>query len=397
MNLFRLVVRNIAGSSFRSFAVILCALLICAMTLTVGMILAGAEESLRVAGDRLGADILVVPENAARKIESALLMGQPTRDWMPASVLDSVAAALGVEAVSPQIYLATLSNASCCTVSDMFLVVYDPNSDFVVGPWLEKNVGGTLRKGEIIGGSSVFVPAGQQKIVIYGYPVDLRASMAATGTGLDHTALMTMETAREIASVSRTSAEKPLEIPEGMISAVMVKVRPGTNLRATANNISVHVRGVTPMVAPDLFQSQRNSLQGLENGVLGILLLVSLFSAGLLALVFSMAANERRRELGVLRALGATRGFIFQALLWEAALLGAYGGMAGAGLTVLAIVLFRKLIVSISGIPFLIPSLPSLATLAGFAILSALGIVMFAAMIPAYRFSRKDPSVAMRE
>ncbi|ACY15962.1 ABC transporter permease [Haliangium ochraceum] len=47
---------------------------------------------------------------------------------------------------------------------------------------------------------------------------------------------------------------------------------------------------------------------------------------------FFMQVSERRREIGVLRAVGATRGDIGLILLGEAALIGALGGLLGVGL-----------------------------------------------------------------
>jgi len=61
--------------------------------------------------------------------------------------------------------------------------------------------------------------------------------------------------------------------------------------------------------------------------ILSITLVLSLV---LISLIFSMAANERRRELGVLRALGATRGFVFQSILAEAVMLAVDGGALGS-------------------------------------------------------------------
>jgi putative ABC transport system permease protein len=290
-----------------------------------------------------------------------------------------------------------LSNASCCTVSDMFLIAYDPKTDFVVAPWLEKTIGGELHLGEVIGGTNVFVPAGEEEIKLYGYPVTLRAKMEPTGTGLDRSVFLTIETAQEMARVSRTKAERPLEIPQDSVSAVMVKVRPGCNSRAVALNISVHISGVTPILSPDMFQSQRKELAGLRNGVVMMLMLTLVFSVLLIGLVFSMAANERRRELGVLRALGATRSFVFRVLLSEAGLMALYGGIAGAALTILAVVLFRKLIIASLGIPFLVPALPMLAALILGGLACSLLTVTLTAMLPAYRISHEDPSIAMRE
>ena len=107
----------------------------------------GAETSLRLTIDRLGADIVVVPEGSEAKIESALLMGVPARFWMPEDNLNKIAAIPGVDVVSPQLYLATLTGASCCSVSDMFMIAYDPATDFTIQPWLKQNLGGGLRTG----------------------------------------------------------------------------------------------------------------------------------------------------------------------------------------------------------------------------------------------------------
>lgn len=54
----------------------------------------------------------------------------------------------GVEAVSPQIYLKSMFDAPCCAVSEMFMVVYEPDTDFTVTPWLEKNLGRPLAPGK---------------------------------------------------------------------------------------------------------------------------------------------------------------------------------------------------------------------------------------------------------
>jgi len=60
-------------------------------SLSAVMIIRGAEDSLRLALNRLGADIIVVPEGAETKVETALLMGKPVKVWMPQENLDKIA------------------------------------------------------------------------------------------------------------------------------------------------------------------------------------------------------------------------------------------------------------------------------------------------------------------
>jgi putative ABC transport system permease protein len=397
MNLFQLAIKNISGSAFRSWMVALCALLIASFALGTTLILRGAETSLRLAIERLGADIVVVPQGSETRVESALLMGTTTRVWMPAETLEQVATVPGVAAVSPQLYLSTLVDAACCSVSDMFMIAYDPNTDFTIEPWLEEKLGHGLHLGQAVGGTYIFVPEGEQNIQLYGYHITLMGNMEPTGTALDASMFLTFETAHDIARISLTMAEQPLEIPPDSISAVMVRLEPGSDPDATALEIMHVVPDVTPIASLDLFRAYRNQMSGLRTAVVAMMGITLFLSVGLIGLVFSMAANERRRELGVLRAMGATRGFVFQSLLTEAGLLALAGGLAGIGLAVMAIYLFRQLIITSLNLPFLLPEIPTLLVqvLAGLAV--ALISVTVAALFPAYRISRLDPSIAMRE
>jgi len=397
MNLYHLAFKNISGNSFRSGVVVLCALLVAAFTLTTTLLMRGAESSLRLAIDRLGADIVVVPAGSEAKIESALLMGVPAKFWMPQDNVNKIATIPGVQAVSPQLYLATLTGASCCSVSDMFIIAYDPKTDFTIQPWLQKKLGTGLRLGEVVAGDYIFATEGDQNIKVYGYLVTLKANLEPTGTGLDQSMFLTFDTAYDIASKSVTQAEQPLEIPPDSISAVMVKALPGSDLYAVSAKIMQEVPNVTPIQSSNMFQSYRVQMTGLLKTILLIMGITWILSIVLIGLVFSMAANERRKELGVIRAIGATRRFIFQSLLLEASFLAILGGSIGIILTVLSIYLFQKLISVTLGIPFLLPSPGTLILQVGIGLFLALFSVNLAALLPAIKVSRQDPAVAMRE
>ncbi len=397
MNLYHLALKNIAGSAFRSWVVALCAMAVASLALATVMVMRGAEKSLRLAIDRLGADIIVVPEGTTTRVESALLMGDPTQVWMPQENLEKIASIPGVQIASPQLYLETLTGASCCSVEDMFLIVYDPQTDFTIQPWLEQTIGEGLKLGEVVGGTYVFVPEGEQNIQLYGYFVTLKANLEPTGTGLDQSMFLTMETAQDIARISHTMAEEPLVIQDNSISAVMVKIEEGQNSYALSLDIMHNVPGVTPIESPNLFQTYRRQMNGLLAGVMVTMTITLVMSVALVGLVFSMAANERRRELGVLRAMGATRSFVLQSLLSEAGLLALAGGATGIGLTVLSVMLFRNFIIASLGIPFILPPPLQLLVEALGGLALTLLTVTLAAMLPAYRISHLEPAIAMRE
>jgi putative ABC transport system permease protein len=397
MSAFQLALKNISGNAFRNGVVSLCALLLAAFTLFTTLVMRGAETSLRLTIDRLGADIIVVPEGSEAKIESALLMGIPARFWMHEGNLNKLAAIDGVEVASPQLYLATLTGAECCSVSDMFMIAYDPGSDFTVQPWLKGELVNGLRLGEAVGGSYISATEGEQNIKLYGYLVTLKENLEPTGTGLDQTMFLTFDTAYDIASKSQTQAESVLVIPPNSISAALIKVKPGSDPHDVAIRIMQNVPNVTPIESSNLFQSYRKQMTGLLRSILVILSVTWGLSVVLIGLVFSMAANERRKELGVLRALGATRRFVFQSLLAEATILALFGGATGLAVAGLAIFLFRNLIMVSLDIPFLLPSPGSLLLQIAAGLLLALFSVNLAALFPAYKISRQDPAIAMRE
>jgi len=397
MSLFRLATKNIEGSSFRSGVVFLCALVVAGLSLSTVLVIRGAQDSLRLALERLGADIIVVPEGEASRVETALLMGKPTQTWMPQENLSKIASISGVAAASPQLFLASLSNASCCSASELFMVAFDPKTDFAIEPWLRQRLGHELRLGESVGGNLVFVPEGEENIKLYGYIISLKGNLEPTGMGLDQTLFLTFDTARDIARISKTRAVKPLEIPDNKISAVMVKMQPGADAHKAALDIMQTVPNVTPIESPQLFQAYRKQITGLLRGMMAVLGITLVLSLVMISLIFSMAANERRREIGVLRALGATRVAILQSLLSEAAMLALGGSAVGIALAVMTVGLFRNLIVRSLEMPFLFPSLPALLTLIGGGLIVAMVSVTLAALLPAYRVSRQDPAVAMRE
>ncbi len=397
MSILQLALKNLSGSAFRSWAVFLCALLISGFAIAATMITQGAQQSLELANRRLGADIIVVPSGAQSRVETALLMGRPTNVWMGRDVVEKVAHVPGVAAVSPQLYLASLSNAACCSVSEMFMVAFDPQTDFTVTPWLKRQLGRGLNLGEVVGGQYVFTPEGDEFIRLYGYLLTLKGNLEPTGTGLDQTLFLTFETANDVARISRTRAERQLEIPENQISAALVRVQPGTDPVDVSVQIMQQLPTVTPIPSPDLFQAYRKQIQSVITVVVGMLAITLALSILLIGVIFSMAVNERRREMGVLRAIGATQRQVLVSLLTEVDLLALVGGLIGTSIAVLAVYLFRNLLVVSLGIPLMLPDPITLIVWIIGGLFIALLCVLAATVVPILRVSRLDAAVAMRE
>jgi len=132
-----------------------------------------------------------------------------------------------------------------------------------------------------------------------------------------------------------------------------------------------------------------NALQSQSLSTNIIRLSVALSVALGIASVLAVSVVQRTREIGILRAMGATRLRMMSVFLIQGGLLGLAGSTAGALLGVMAVYVFntsgpRLFPVTVS--PWLVPQAMLIATLAG----------VIAAYTPARRASRLDPVEAIR-
>jgi putative ABC transport system permease protein len=333
----------------------------------------------------------------SQDFDGAHLAGMMTDRWMPRVYMERIAAVQGVETVSPQLYLSTLTDSPFCALPEMYLVAYDPVTDFVLEPWLEHDPIGNLRLGEAVGGAAVSDPDGDGNIHVYGYPLKLMRTLQETGGDVDQVLFVNFNTAQAILEQVQSQPKPAFEIAPESISTAMVKVRLDSDPHEVAVRILEQVPSVIPIESTGFFQTQRSQMVGLLRIVLLLAGLTWVLATLFMGLVFTLAANERRREIATLRALGATQTLVRKTLLLEGAVLAISGGAVGISLVVLAAGLFQEQIARIANIHVALPPPLLLLSLALAGLTLALVSVTVAAWIPASRLSRREPALAMRE
>jgi putative ABC transport system permease protein len=398
VSLLRLVLRNILGSLFRSGAIFVCATLVAGLGLSATLVVHGAQGGLRRNLSRMGADIIVIPWGTmSQDFDGAHLAGMMTERWMPRAYMDRIVTVEGVAAVSPQLYLSTIADSPFCLMPEMYLIAYDPITDFVLKPWLEHDPIGSLRLGEAVGGVAVSDPDGNQNIQIYGYPIRLIRTLEETGGDVDQSLFISFDTALAIMEQVQSQPRPAFEIAPESISTAMVKVRLGDDPHQVAMRMLEQVPGVVPIESAGFFQTQRAQTVGLLRALLILAGLTWCLATLFMGLVFSLAANERRREIAMLRALGATRTLVLRTLLLEGVLLAITGGAVGISLAILVAGLFGEQIARATSIQIALPAPLTLAGWAAAGLVLALVSVTLAAWLPASRLSRQEPALAMRE
>jgi putative ABC transport system permease protein len=143
------------------------------------------------------------------------------------------------------------------------------------------------------------------------------------------------------------------------------------------------------IVMPPPASQMRQDLAADVNSLFLILGLVALAIGGVtIAVVSSMSVMERRGEIGLRRAIGATCGQIAAQFVAESAIVGLLGALIGAAVGGLAVTVWS---IIRGWTPVLDLRLAAAAALTG------VGVGVLSGLIPAHRAARLEPATALQE
>lgn len=183
-------------------------------------------------------------------------------------------------------------------------------------------------------------------------PFRVAGILERTGTPVDRTLHVSLEAITAIHVGWETGTRNPLSdsISEDMIrgfdltpktvTAVLVGLERRGSILRTKREIDTHRSEPIMAILPGVALSSLWQLTGVAERAL---IAVSLFvvGIGLVSILTSIltSLNERRREMSVLRSIGARPGHIFLLIILESALLGALGALIGIGVVAIALIL----------------------------------------------------------
>jgi putative ABC transport system permease protein len=145
------------------------------------------------------------------------------------------------------------------------------------------------------------------------------------------------------------------------------------------------------MTGAEYDQAIGSSVAIFNSVIVGIGLIALLVGGMSIINTMAMSIAERTREIGVRRAIGASRRRIVRELMTEAGVIGTIGGVIGVILGALVVVLANELGRSAGTVLFeLTPS----TVLFALAFSTTLGVL--AGIIPAWSAARLDPVTALR-
>ena len=304
--------------------------------------------------NRLGADVIVVPEGYKANIESVLLKGEPSEFYLPDNSLEKLKTIEGIEQMTPQLYVATLS-ASCCSYPVQIIGI-DYESDFLIKPWLQKTLNRELNDDEVIVGNNII---GENDTNVKFFEEDLKiiGKLEQTGMGFDATVFVNMKTAVKLAKASERIQKNPASEGE-KTSTILIKLKPGYSASQVSNKIMKEYSkdGLFAMFSKKFVNEVSSNLKVISNYVYISIFIIWLMSMILLTVVFSVILNERKKEFGILRVLGASKKKLSSIIIYESLYIGIYGSLLGVILGTVSIFSIFSIIHNKLSIPFLMPS-----------------------------------------
>ena len=142
-----------------------------------------------------------------------------------------------------------------------------------------------------------------------------------------------------------------------------------------------------------MMTSVTNIIDAVSYALIGFVSISLVVSSIMIGIITYISVLERTKEIGILRAIGASKGDISKVFNAETFIVGLIAGLLGIGITVLLTIPINSLIYNLSGVAIK----ATLEPVAGLIlVLISMFLTIIAGLIPAKMASKKDPVEALR-
>jgi putative ABC transport system permease protein len=309
--------RNLGRNRVRLLASVGGIALALSLTLALDAIYAGVANQLTIYIDRAGADVWVA-QSGVRNLHMVA-------STLPSSIVDEVSPIDGVAAVTP--ILEATDTISAADERAVAYVIGLPEGASMGGPWDIVEGSAQVGPGEIIVDRGFAAKAG----------VTIGDSVGVLG-GEARIVGLSRGTASLVNSVAFVAFEdfRAMRGDAPVISFALVRVAGGASPEGVAATIERIVPGVTAQSRTDFVAQERRIITDMSADVISIMSVVGFVVAlAVVALTVYVATLARRREFGVLKALGARNRVLYRVVLVQAVLSVAIGFAIGLAFTVI--------------------------------------------------------------
>lgn len=385
MNLYKLVWRNLVrrrGRFFFTLAGVAIGMAAFVALMTIGQ---GLTREIKKQAQGLGANLVVTPKGWCAYEQISVLTGEQLPEAIPMAELDKIRGVPGVKAAVPYLNEKTAFRNQPVPVIGIW-----PEEMRALQKWsvdAGRYFNAPDERGVVIGAAIAkqFQLKPGDVFTVRGQSMPVSGVLREAGTKDDIATFIPLPVAQQIYEV------------QDKVSFIAVQVTDLEEVDTVSLRIQ-EVANVAVVTDKQLLSSILSIVGTVGNAMQAVA------AVGVLAAAFGIvntlltAVYERRREIGIMQAVGSTRRTLFLAFMLESGLYGLLGGVLGGLLGMLAAYLFGPYLTDNAFTASLrqspVPTVDSLtlALTLGFSICLAL----VAGLYPAYRAAKLSPMEAIR-
>lgn len=385
MNLGKLVWRNLLrrrGRFVFTLAGVSVGMAAFVALMTIGQ---GLKDEIRKQAQGLGANLVVTPKGWCAYEQISVLTGEQLPSAIPMSELEKIRTVPGVKSAVPH-----LNEKTAFRNQPVLVIGIWPEEMRALQKWridAGRYFNSPDERGIVVGSAIAkqFKLKPGDEFTVRGKPIPVIGVLRETGGKDDIATFIPLTLAQKIYAV------------QDKVSFIAVQVNDLEKMDETSLEIQ-EVANVAVVTDKQLVSSVLSIVGSVGAAMQAVA------AVGVLAAAFGIvntlltAVHERRREIGIMQAVGSTRRTLFMAFMLESGLYGLLGGILGVTVGVLAAYLFGAYLTDNALTASLQQS--QTVTIDYGTILFTLGfsvcLALFAGLYPAYRATQLSPVEAMR-
>lgn len=329
LSLRSLPLKSARARPLRTMILALLALAQTACALTGLLLVQSTRAELSLARDRLGADVVVYPSAGFLQLDKSCIqmVGSPVLFHKERSTLSRLNSNEDIDRIAYQLYLSDATGGG----EPLWIIGFDPASDFVVAPWLREGPDHVVPEGSVAVGADVAVSR-EGTVTLFGeeWPVD--SHLERIGAELDKAVFVPIGSLERVIAAAVAVGDDSFASldPHADYSVALLRLKERSEAESVTNWINLYVRRVTAVHSEEALVGTASSMSAHSSMLAGVAALTWLILLGALAVAQWALFNERRREANVWRILGASRALVERVLLREALMVHASGALLGA-------------------------------------------------------------------
>ena len=368
--MIRLIFRNLFQSKTKLLLSIGGTALALLLIISLNAIFDGVEKQVANYIDHSGADVFIS--------QSGVYNLHMSTSSIPLVLQDQVVEVDGVKSITPLIYLTNVIKIG--EERNLAYIFGLPEQAASGGPWQIFSGTSQIKKGEAVIDRQVAEKSGVKVgdyVNILSRSLKLVGLSEGTSTLVNSIAFISMQDFQELRNDTQ------------IVSFFLVQAKEGVSEQELSLRIAQHVDNVTVQTRSEFASQEREVVRDMSIEVIAIMNSIGyLIGLAVLALSIYIAVYSRRKEFGILKAIGASNRYLYQVVLGQAVL-----SVIFAFLT--AVILIEILSLAAVKIGLSMELIISPASLGSVLVIS-LVLACLSAILPIRQVSNLDPAMVFR-